>query len=168
MRRLVIIPLVLLAACFASNDEHQQLLSTDVRLATAGWSFGECGIHCNAQLEIDGSQLSLSITSNPPGAGDFTNHGVLHADAQAELVTIAHELADPNLLEVYGCPDCSDGGASYAVVEADGVLMPRTWEHGKPPAVLAAADQVVLGDLVRALTTCVGTARVTPQACTPL
>jgi hypothetical protein len=167
--RLAFLPALLcLPACIVIDDggDDTQPEPGATRVVAAGSSFGECWGRCDADLAIDGDDLSLTFTSNNSEVPDLVNRGTLSAAAVDELAGIAAALADQDLLETYGCPDCDDGGAAHLDLVVGDLASRSTWEHGNPPPVLAGADAVLFDDLIEALTDCVATARVTPLACT--
>lgn len=119
-------------------------------LVAAGSSFGMCGGPCNS-----------TITFEDPATGRFrwtaTDHdGTLHGVASGSLTARERvrlgALLDglPALDEVYGCPDCADGGAAHVTLEPGGTT---TYPFGEPPEALRELDRWVAA-LLAAASTC--------------
>jgi len=140
--------------------------ATAPALVGAGWSFGECVGRCRGELGIDGDSVRYSV-GGFAGEASFENRGTL---APAGLVAVAERaraLAASDLVETYGCPDCTDQGARTLVLAHDGLERRVTYEYGRPPRELLPAHDLVKG-LMHALTTCEANEHVDPDArCRP-
>ena len=123
-------------------------------LLASGWSFGECMGACKADLVFEGASLQFTQTG---WDGTVYQHakGLLTTGAAAELEALLIVLEDAPLKDVYGCPDCADGGASYITLMRKGVTTTHKYEYGKPPMVLADLDELVSAAAL-ALKTCTG------------
>jgi hypothetical protein len=100
-----------------------------------GSSFGECGGLCVGELRISGTDVSLERRSWDRSIQVFAS-GTLSDDARARLDTMEAALAGTPLDEVYGCPDCADGGAAWVdLVPVRGAIR-VTYEFGAAPDVL--------------------------------
>jgi hypothetical protein len=102
-----------------------------------GTSFGMCAGYCKQELAIASTSLQLTRTSwspqqNPPVVQEqaFTD-----ADWRRLLERVDGDRIRL-LNEVYGCPDCADGGAEWIEVETPTFKKKITFEYNKPPAEL--------------------------------
>ena len=137
------------------------------RITEAGWSFGECIGLCEGHLWIQTDELTLRFRSNDGETSDLTNRGILRSDAIEELDALAADVIALRPEMTYGCPDCDDGGAAHLTYTSTDELKVTEWEYGAPPPELAAAAAFLFDDLIRALTDCVETDRVTLTSCSP-
>ena len=72
-----------------------------------------------------------------------------------------------NLLEVYGCPDCADGGARTLDLVRDGVRTSHRYEASQTPVELSDADALVRA-LIQDLRACESSVWVdVPPGCAP-
>jgi len=106
-------------------------------LIGAGWSFGMCLGYCNADLTVEGDRLVLTVRDRGIEEPLFVNSGSLTAAGRSRLVEASASISGEELEEVYGCPDCADGGAAYLVLEREGIVSRHDMEFSRPPAVLA-------------------------------
>ena len=99
-----------------------------------------------------GTELELIISNN---FGDILafNTGTMTPDGQVAMKNAVKALDGVKLKELYGCPDCADGGASSVTLVRDGVISSHVYEYGAPPAALAAVDSFVT-TLMEPLKTC--------------
>lgn len=116
---------------------------------------------------LTGVSAQATITNWVPTAPLMDNTGTLTAAGQTQADSIATALVGVNLLAVYGCPDCADGGASYVDVTRQGVLSSHAYEFYNPPPELVDADAFIT-DVFGGLRSCAATTYVTPDAsCVP-
>ncbi len=120
----------------------------------AGASYGECWGACRYDLTVDGSDLTLLVRTwegdiRMDLSGDLAPRLTDAGAARAEELATA--LADVELQEVYGCPDCADGGACTVSLVRDGAASTHSYDCSMgPPDVLADADafwQPIIRDL---------------------
>jgi hypothetical protein len=141
--------------------------SSSARIVDAGWSFGFCIGPCRGELQVDGTALALRVTDRTGSQVIAQNRGRLTSGGSARLAGAAASLPE-DLPERFGCPDCADGGASWLTVARESGTRRTEYEHGNPPAELAAADQFLMG-VMQALRECRATADLTLEAgCTPV
>ena len=140
----------------------------EAAIDAAGWSFGECAGPCLGGLTIgDDDLLSLTI-EDWESQTVLQNGGVLSAEGRGQLDTVAAQLLGVELDEVYGCPDCDDGGASSLSLLRNGESSEHAYEFAAPPPVLAPADALVT-ELIAALRTCSESELLTlDEGCMPL
>ncbi|MEZ4237179.1 MAG: hypothetical protein R3F59_13700 [Myxococcota bacterium] len=150
MRR---VPLLLLLAACAPSAEITSI---------ASW-FGQCAGACRVELAVHPDPV---VRIRDPGdrvlleaPGRWTPAG------EAERDQVEADLADTPLQDVYGCPDCADGGGMELAL-SDGAV--TRWEYARPPDELAGAD-ALFHDAADALQTCVASDLVAPDdACAPV
>jgi hypothetical protein len=129
-------------------------------ITSAGKSFGMCVGNCVAKLTIDpgdpGSCAEITLSKcpwNDPSGCAANKIAVLSATGQAKATGLAAELLGIELQETYGCPDCTDGGASQLTLHLDNKELKISYEYDKPPSVLARVDEFTQG-LIEAMETC--------------
>lgn len=113
-------------------------------LVGAGWSFGMCGGYCWIDLVLAEDLVQVTgggWTSDEPL---FVNRGTLTGKGRSRLTAAITELGGALLDDVYGCPDCADGGSSYLVLDRGGVVSRHDMEYGWPPEVLAELQGLAL------------------------
>lgn len=141
----------------------------DGELAVTGYetSFGMCGGWCRQAVAIDGVDLVLVATDRMEGR-EATTSGTLTDQGVQRLTEVAADVVPAALDEVYGCPDCADGGAASLTFSTGGDVVTSTYDFGGPPPELTDAD--ALGaEILEAMRTCTSTGLVTvDNACTPL
>ena len=123
-------------------------------LTGAGWSFGMCMGYCRADLAIDGDQVVVTGFDRSGQMILYTSRGTLTRAGRERLDAAVAALSGVLLDDVYGCPDCADGGATYLSISRDGVATRHEMEYGNPPAELADVHELALS-LVASLEACV-------------
>lgn len=106
--------------------------SQEPLVVRSGTSFGMCIGYCATELRIEGERLVLTRTSRDEA--QYPEQTEIKPISREEWETVARlveESAFGTLEEVYGCPDCADGGAEWIEVERDGVQKRVTFEYGK-------------------------------------
>lgn len=106
-------------------------------LRGAGWSFGFCMGYCITELDIDADELTLTGRSHADESPLYVNRGSLTPEGRARLDEALATLDGAELEEVYGCPDCADGGATYLEIVRGGETLHVEMEFGQPPESLA-------------------------------
>jgi hypothetical protein len=146
------------------------------QITAAGKSFGMCAGECDFRLAIDTYDpdapsachaVTLEICGWGPEPCPRTNTGVLTPEGHRLSHELAKGLVGVKLDEVYGCPDCADGGASSVTLLRDGSASTHAYDFGSPPAVLADVDAFTAG-LLEALSACASNEYIrVSQGCTP-
>jgi hypothetical protein len=170
MRALAIaLPLLtyLAAGCLVLTDNDSDSDSGAIGLRGAGWSFNLCTRGCVADLQIDGTALTLTLRDRRGDPPAEVRHGTLTDKGAAELAEIDDAITEAPLAEFYGCPDCADGGASYVDRRSGfGFSLSRsTYETNNPPPPLTAAHPFLL-DVIDTLESCQSSLRVVVDTCT--
>lgn len=115
----------------------------------AGASFGECLGYCRTELRVaaDSSVFEAdgwSLTESLPTRYDSS---ATAASFWAHVASLAARVPIEAMQEVYGCPDCVDGGAEWVELRySDETARRVTFEYGDPPMTL-----VPLADTLRAV-----------------
>ena len=124
-----------------------------------GRSFGECLGSCFFNVTIDASDdgacdvAALTICQSDGIDCREPQRGTLTPAGHARARELAAALVGVSLMPVYGCPDCADGGASFATIRRAGSESEHSWEFSNAPSVLTDVDTFVQG-LVDTLRTC--------------
>ena len=144
-------------------------------LTVAQNSFGECMEGCVSSLTFSDSETegcrAARYTRCDTTAGEICsmdNSGILTALGHARVVAAAAELLGVTLEDVYGCPDCADGGATKLSLRRDGTVCATVYEFHNPPDELVTADDLIQG-IMQALNACTSTEDILilSDDCTP-
>ena len=102
-----------------------------------GTSFGFCAGYCNTELEIRTAQARFTRTGRDPQQNPPQVTQVELTSAQlARIRSLAGSVAFADLKDVYGCPDCADGGAEWVELDTGALRKRVTFEHGAGPPEL--------------------------------
>ncbi len=112
-----------------------------------------CGGFCLGDLHVEGDDVVFVAGSNMRSEPLFVNRGILTAAGRDRLESALADLGDTPLDDVYGCPDCADGGAAYVTLDREGTITRHSMEYGRPPTELTALREFT-GDVIEALTAC--------------
>ena len=138
----------------------------DTAIAGGGSSFGMCWGPCKTDLTLDGADAHV-VTSGWDDTIFSDNTGILTADGIAQSKSVAAALIGIALQDVYGCPDCADGGAKTIALLREGVASSHAYEFGSVPPALEDADAFVF-QVISDLLTCTAGTWVTPDpGCVP-
>ena len=129
--------LVLLPSC------SQLSLGTDedANIVRWGTSFGMCAGYCREDLVVESSEVSLTRRSWQNSLPPESLEKPLSTTAWRQLVADIDVDTFRALQDVYGCPDCADGGAEYIEIQTDEFTKRVTFEYGKGPEQLQDALQ---------------------------
>ena len=137
MKKLLLSTLPLLLVIFSCSDDTQTAypISDEIVEVKSGQSFGMCIGKCHNELIITGDKLTLKQIERKERGGEtstkeFTENANLQLILQEiKKVDQAKFLA---LEDVYGCPDCADGGAEWLEITFKGKEPKKvTFEYGK-------------------------------------
>ncbi len=128
-----------MAACQLTSPEAD--FSIIIR---SGTSFGECLGYCLTELHLDAQTIIFTRHSSDPNAYPEKRYETPMSARQWQRLAL---LVDFDVLrqmqEIYGCPDCADGGAEWIDVEQDGQRKRVTFEYGDTLEPIAAlVDEV--------------------------
>lgn len=134
-------------------------VSAQFAITGGGKSFGSCIGECQFTVSIQPGNANvcagatLEVCGTRTNGCTRTNIGHLTPTGNALLTGLAVELVGQNLQEVYGCPDCVDGGASQIALVMDSVQQTISYEFNNPPDMLKQADAFT-ASVINALNTC--------------
>ncbi len=97
----------------------------------SGTSYGECWGYCVFELELDNSNALFTASSWGSWYDEFLDlllEDNLSQEAWQQLVTLIDFEYFQSLDDVYGCPDCADGGAEFIEIIYDGVAKQVTFD----------------------------------------
>ena len=98
----------------------------------SGTSYGECWGYCVFELELDNSSALFKASSwgwDPYGElPDLILEDNLNQIVWQQLVDLIDFEYFQSLDDVYGCPDCADGGAEFIEIIYDGVIKLVTFD----------------------------------------
>lgn len=138
----------------------------DTAIVSVGSYAGECVGACLYTVSFDAG-VALTIDGWKDKRLPVVQQGTLTKGGLAELVRVEDGLATASLAEVYGCPDCLDGGGMHLEYEREGVIATSDWESGSPPEALVDVD-ALFAHLRAALKDCTTTEWVEPvPSCVP-
>jgi hypothetical protein len=129
--------LLLLPAC------SQLSLGTDedANIVRWGTSFGMCAGYCREDLVVESSEISFTRSSWQNTLPPESLEKPLSTTAWRQLIADIDVDTFRALQDVYGCPDCADGGAEYIEIQTDEFTKRVTFEYGKAPEQLQDALQ---------------------------
>lgn len=106
------------------------------QIVGGGYSFGECSELCVGELQISGTEVRIERRSWDRSLSVVAT-GRLSDDARNRLDTMQAALSGTPLDDVYGCPDCADGGAAWIDLVPVAGARRVTYEFGAAPDVLS-------------------------------
>lgn len=139
----------------AADEMTVEVVVGDSRLRGGGTYFGECWGACKMDITIDGAQVNF-IAGNWDETVYVDNDGTLTEAGLAKSKELAAALVGVELEEVYGCPDCADGGGAYVLLRRNGVDSKHDYPFGQPFTALTGCDEFIK-ELITALAGCQST-----------
>jgi len=100
-------------------------------LINSGTSYGECWGYCVFELELDNSNAVFTVSSMGNWYDEFLDLLIednLSTETWLDLIDLVDFEYFQSLDDVYGCPDCADGGAEFIEIIYDGVSKQVTFE----------------------------------------
>ena len=96
----------------------------------SGTSYGECWGYCVFELELDNSNALFAASSwnSYDEYSDLILEDNLDQESWQQLVALIDFEYFQSLDDIYGCPDCADGGAEFIEIIYDGVSKEVTFE----------------------------------------
>jgi len=108
------------------------ILSPQVSIQiNSGTSYGECWGYCVFELELDNSNALFTSSSWGNWYDEFLDlllEDNLSQEEWQQLVALIDFEYFQSLDDVYGCPDCADGGAEFIEIIYEGVTKQVTFE----------------------------------------
>lgn len=98
----------------------------------SGTSFGECLGYCVTELTVEGREATLVYSGWEIGQQlpDIEHRRTLSDAERLRLERAFDRAALRRADEIYGCPDCADGGAEWVGASGDGAEKRVTFEYG--------------------------------------
>jgi hypothetical protein len=153
----------------APADLEQEDLTSDVEttLSGGGTSFGMCWGACKQVFSIFNLEVHyLASGWDDAVYSDVTATLTVLGATQAKQVAV--DLLEVSLDDVYGCPDCADGGAAHAQLLRKGTESKHAYPFNGPPPALETANQFIMS-VLEAMVTCQSNDLVKiPEDCVPL
>jgi hypothetical protein len=139
MKKTLFLSLILLSIISCKNSSHQPL----IQQISFGSSFGECTGYCKNEMALDSGKITIkrsgwNNTVKPIFCEVLQDKNVLN-----NLSKKIDAVSFFNMQEVWGCPDCADGGAEWIEITLrSGKKHKVTFEYLKEPVALKsiAAD----------------------------
>jgi hypothetical protein len=137
MKKLLFSTLPLLLIIFSCSNESKTVypISDDIVQVKSGQSFGMCIGKCTNEIIITGDKMTLKQIERKERGGDTSTYEFTE---NANLQQVLQEIKKINqakflaLEDVYGCPDCADGGAEWVEITFKGKEAKKvTFEYGK-------------------------------------
>ncbi len=134
-RRLIVGAAALVSACSPGSND----LRSEDPIIRWGTSFGMCAGYCREELEIDGATIRLTRRSwDPARQPTRIEEQSLSRAAWRQLVARLEAANLNTLQDVYGCPDCADGGAEWVEMESAVARKRVTFDYARGPRQLEA------------------------------
>lgn len=114
------------SSCEKKTDEDKLRISY-------GTSAGMCIGYCNNEIYISKGTLELKKYENKPNAVPKFCTGTISEEGWSKLAQSIDLTEFKKLKEVYGCPDCTDGGAEWVQIEYRGQKHKVSFESGNEP-----------------------------------
>ena len=140
----------MLPACRDSDPKSSNDSPISIR---SGTSFGECIGYCWTELHATRDAMALvrrGWDSSEYPEQQFSDG--IDAQQWDRLVSLIDFEKMQSMEEVYGCPDCVDGGAEWIEVAIGGEIKKVTFEYGatlEPLAELIEAIRVLREEFIR-------------------
>lgn len=136
--------LILLAFSCDTNEAVLAPFAGDVVQVKSGQAFGMCVGTCRSELVISATQATLLQRETPERGGDPIDHKNSANASLAKLHSLFKDFPSAEfkrLQDVYGCPDCADGGVEWLEVKfSDGSTKKVSIEYGSK---LAGFDEII-------------------------
>lgn len=140
MKPLSIIILSILVLNFTCEEiEISPSTAEDVEYLKYGTSFGECLGYCIQYVTIEGGQALLTMKGwDMDGPLEDKNCSIQYfRDPLPDYLEKFDLEAFMDMDDVYGCPDCADGGAEFLELSIRGTVKLVTFEYGDAPAEIS-------------------------------
>ncbi len=137
------------------DEMSVEVVIGDSQLRGGGSYFGECFGACKMDVTVDGDHVNF-VASNWDDTIYVDNDGTLTEAGLAKSKELAAALVGVELEEVYGCPDCDDGGGAYVLLRRNGMDSKHDYPFGQPFTALTGCDEFIK-ELTSALAGCQST-----------
>jgi hypothetical protein len=131
MKKIFLVLSALFFLSFQCSDSGVNTAENKIITIKTGTSFGMCMGYCIAEAEITKGKIIFTrsswISDNP--AKSITD-SISGSDWEYLVNSIDINVVK-NLNDVYGCPDCADGGSEWIEFTGNDLNKKITFEHGK-------------------------------------
>lgn len=127
----------LVSSCGFIDLEPKSTIELSTITIKSGQSFGFCIGKCHAEMTIKGQNVDFLVKERNFESGvlekkEYAYKEVLSTQKVSDIEKIIDTQKFFNLNEVYGCPDCADGGSEWIeIITADDKTKKVTFEYGK-------------------------------------
>ena len=127
----IVITFIIAVGC--SNSQNATPINEDIISVSSGQSFGMCIGNCTNELIITGNNVILQQVNRSRG---IINDTIQHSDISrtTAINSALSKISKKDFLaldDIYGCPDCADGGSEWLeVVFKDEKIKRVTFEYG--------------------------------------
>ena len=117
--------------CFSFTCDTVDTIDDNQIVLKSGTSFGMCGGYCKNEIQLTKQEVIYKKSGwdsiNYPAK---TFRGMISRTEWDSLLDAVNIAALRKLDDVYGCPDCADGGAEWIEVEYYNFHKKVTFEYG--------------------------------------
>ena len=100
-------------------------------LINSGTSYGECWGYCISELDLQGTEANFQIYGwweDDPDFPTLSIESTISTNEWNEILDSFNFDEYTQLDDVYGCPDCADGGSEWIEITHDGMTKRVTFE----------------------------------------
>lgn len=135
--------LTLGAACQIIPVESDTASSNPI-IIYSGESFGFCVGYCKAELTLTETKMVFTRSGwNEQETPAQRFELKMDPSTWKNILSLYEATTFSGLEEVYGCPDCADGGAEWIEIELDSVKQIVTYEYGKDVEAISAFSRAL-------------------------
>jgi len=97
----------------------------------SGTSFGFCFGYCKREIQISQTQVTYTMSSwRPEEYPTQTTTGTITENEWTRLLETIDTDQLQKMDDIYGCPDCADGGAEWIEVQGGTISKKITFNYG--------------------------------------
>ncbi len=133
MKKVVLILMLAVIATSCSNDDDGDITLNEQDFLIFGHFYGECeGEECVETFKLTDTQLFEDTNDNYAGQNlDFTELDNAIFQQVADLITFFPNDLLLEDMDVFGCPDCADGGGLFIQYSKSGIVQSWRIDQGK-------------------------------------
>lgn len=137
MLKIISIPLVIIVFSGISCSIESDISSVDSEygiIINSGTSYGMCIGYCIRSLDLSGTEAEYNMISYQPEQHPYKSiKGMITIIEWNDIVAEINEDTIKSMKDVYGCPDCADGGAEWLELITDSYSKKITFEVNDVP-----------------------------------
>ena len=133
----LILLIIMVSSCDFISPESKSNFDLSTITIKSGQSFGFCVGKCHAEMTIKGQNVEFLVKERNFETGVLENKEYIYKELfTAEKLEAIKKILNTEeffkLEEVYGCPDCADGGSEWIeIITPDDKSKKVTFEYGK-------------------------------------